>query len=46
MAQAPGVGQAMTHNQAIWMEQDLAAERAVLQKLGPHTRGARFKTDG
>jgi hypothetical protein len=36
----------MTHNQAIWMEQDLAAERAVLEKLGPTPEARVFKTDG
>ena len=28
-------GEAMTHNHAVWMEQDLSAARAALSKLGP-----------
>lgn len=28
-------GEAMTHNHAVWMEQDLPAARAALAKLGP-----------
>ena len=40
-------GEAMTHNHAIWMEQDQAAARAVLQKLGPtvDARLAKAQTD-
>jgi len=28
-------GEAMTHTHAVWMEQDAAAARAILQRLGP-----------
>jgi hypothetical protein len=40
-------GEAMTHNHAVWMEQDLTAARAVLQKLGPtaDARLAKAKTE-
>jgi hypothetical protein len=34
-------GEAMTYNHAVWMEQDAAAARAVLARLGP-TREARL----
>ncbi len=39
-------GEAMTHNHAIWMEQDLAQARAVLARLGatPAERRAKAKT--
>jgi tetratricopeptide (TPR) repeat protein len=35
-------GEAMTHNHPVWMEQDLAAARAVLNKLAP--TGAQRRT--
>lgn len=38
-------GEAMTHNHAIWMEQDLAAARAALAKLGK-TAKARARKAG
>jgi tetratricopeptide (TPR) repeat protein len=40
-------GEAMTYNHPVWMEQDLAAARAALKKLGPAPveRRARAKTD-
>jgi tetratricopeptide (TPR) repeat protein len=40
-------GEAMTHNHAVWMEQDRAAARAVLQRLGstPEARLAKAKTE-
>src|SRR5262245_17910699 len=40
-------GEAMTYNHAIWMEQDAAAARAVLQRLGPNpdARLAKAKTE-
>jgi len=40
-------GEAMTHNHAVWMEQDLAAARAALAKLGPtpQARAARAGTE-
>ncbi len=28
-------GEALTHNQAVWMEQDLEKARAILERLGP-----------
>jgi tetratricopeptide (TPR) repeat protein len=41
-------GEAMTFNHPIWMQQDLEAARAALNKLAPTTaqRGAKTKTDG
>ncbi|HEY2676354.1 MAG TPA: hypothetical protein VGI65_05245 [Steroidobacteraceae bacterium] len=40
-------GEAMTHNHPVWMEQDLAAARAALNKLAPTAaeRKARAKTE-
>ena len=40
-------GEAMTHNHAVWMEQDAAAARAILQRLGatPEARLAKAKTE-
>src|SRR5687767_7012441 len=40
-------GEAMTHNHAVWMEQDAAAARAVLQRLAPtpEARLAKAKTE-
>ena len=40
-------GEAMTYNHPVWMEQDLAAARAVLQRLGPtpEARLARAQTE-
>jgi len=35
-------GEAMTHNHAVWMVQDAAAARAILQRLGP-TPAARLE---
>jgi tetratricopeptide (TPR) repeat protein len=39
-------GEAMTHNHAVWMQQDRAAARAVLEKLGatPEARAAKAPT--
>jgi tetratricopeptide (TPR) repeat protein len=36
-------GEAMTHNHAIWMEQDLSAARSVLARLGPTPEARRAK---
>jgi hypothetical protein len=36
-------GEAMTYNHPIWAEQDLAAARAVLQRLGPDREARRAK---
>jgi hypothetical protein len=36
-------GEAMTHNHPVWMEQDLAAGRAALAKLGPDPRARAAK---
>jgi len=40
-------GEAMTHNHAIWMQQDLAAARAILDRLGasPEARLAKAGTE-
>jgi tetratricopeptide (TPR) repeat protein len=40
-------GEAMTHTHPVWFEQDLAAARAVLQKLGdtPEARLAKARTE-
>jgi tetratricopeptide (TPR) repeat protein len=40
-------GEAMTHTHPVWMEQDAAAARAILQRLGPtaDARLARAKTE-
>jgi len=40
-------GEAMTYNHAVWMEQDAAAARAVLQRLAPNSdaRLAKAKTE-
>jgi tetratricopeptide (TPR) repeat protein len=40
-------GEAMTYNHAVWMEQDLGAGRAVLQRLGatPEARLAKARTE-
>lgn len=40
-------GEAMTHNHAVWMEQDLPAGRAALSKLGPtpQARAAKAGTE-
>ena len=40
-------GEAMTHNHPIWMEQDTAAARAILKKLGatPEARLAKASTE-
>jgi tetratricopeptide (TPR) repeat protein len=40
-------GEAMTYNHAVWMEQDITAARAVLQRLGPtpEARLAKAGTD-
>lgn len=39
-------GEAMTHNHPVWMEQDLPAARAVLDRLGPtqQARAAKART--
>ncbi len=40
-------GEAMTHNHAVWMEQDAAAARAILQRLAatPEARLAKVRTE-
>ncbi len=40
-------GEALTHTHPVWMQQDAAAARAILQRLGtnPETRLAKAKTD-
>ncbi len=40
-------GEAMTYNHPVWFQQDLAAARAVLERLGPtpEARAAKAKTD-
>lgn len=39
-------GEAMTHNHPLWAEQDAAAARAVLARLGPDAAARRAKARG